>query len=74
MTTKQTIKAWKDAEKSANNSPVGSVEVDMAILAKVQGGANSVGNVIATGCIPTFPKWPKGDDDQCGIILNDFLF
>lgn len=49
MTTKQTIKAWKNAEFTANNSPVGTTQVDTSILAQVQGGQN---NIVYTGCIP----------------------
>jgi hypothetical protein len=52
MTTKQTIKAWKNAELSATNSPVGTSQVDTSILAQVQGGAN---NIVHTGCIPQPP-------------------
>jgi hypothetical protein len=64
MTTKQTIKAWKNAEFAATNSPVGTTEVNTAILAQVQGGRN---NVIQTGCIPTpGPTFPTGGGtDSC---------
>jgi hypothetical protein len=51
MTIKQTIKAWKNAENSATNSPVGTAQIDVSILAQVQGGAN----IVQTGCIPQPP-------------------
>jgi hypothetical protein len=63
MTTKQTIKAWKNAEFTANNSPVGTAQVDTSILAQVQGGQN---NIVYTGCIPEpgvrFPRDCAQDD------------
>lgn len=70
MTTKsskQTIKAWKNAGFTANNSPVGTTQVDTAILAQVQGGRNN----IVTGCIPDpfpFPKYPKGGSSDTSIM------
>jgi hypothetical protein len=58
MTIKQTIKAWKNAEHSTANSPVGTTEVNSSILSQVQGGRN---NVVYTGCIPDIgPKIPSG--------------
>lgn len=61
--SKQTIKAWKNAEFTANNSPVGTTQVDVSILGQVQGGQNSI---VYTGCIPTpgtkFPRDCSQDD------------
>jgi hypothetical protein len=66
MTTKQTIKAWKNAGFTANNSPVGKTQVDTSILAQVQGGRNN----IVTGCIPDpFPRFPpKGGGPYTSVI------
>ena len=60
MSTKNVIKTWKNAEFSAENSPIGASQINTSVLAQVQGGRN---NVIVTGCIPDpfpFPKYPKG--------------
>ena len=65
MTTKNVIKAWKNAELLVENSPVGASQVNSSVLAQVQGGRNNV----VTGCIPG-PKFPKDGDSTCGIVLG----
>jgi hypothetical protein len=69
MTIKQTIKAWKNAEHSTANSPVGTAQVEVSILSQVQGGAN---NIVYTGCIPDFgPKGRIPPIQDCSTL--DFL-